>query len=1281
ISSTTVTRSIPAGFGGVTYSNLASLLLTVGSGANVVTVNSTAAGVVTNIATGAGDDSVVFGNGVSLNGGTVDGGANNDTIDYSPYATSVAVNLGANATGGAFTASLNGFQENPGNASTATGTSTFVFNSVSKTLDIHAVISTFSPGLVTGYHIHRAAVGVNGPIIMDLAALFGLGALVPAGSGFTFDALAVPVPAQHEAAFLGGLTYLNFHTAAFPGGEIRGQIFPDNVFVLASGTATGTGGISNIENATGGSGADSLVGDNNANVISGGGGNDTIVGARGNDTMNGDANNDDIVWSNGDNDDIIDGGADTDNVSINGAVTAGDVFTIGNGTPGRIAFARTNLVAFNLDIGTNETLLVNGVGGDDIMTVNSLSAVTNLTALRLSGFAGSDTFSVIPDANVTMTVHGYDPVSPVVPGDTLTIDAQTNSLTATATAAAIPVSTVTVAGRAPVNFLSIETPTVSNVTSVVVNGTGVNDTLTLQKDLGGNTVYILNGGAPVNINSASSFTFNGSTGNDTFTMDYTNGSPMPTGGVIYNGGENVGDDDRIVVTGYSTVGTVTVAHTGPESGTVQIGSGTPLIAFNETEPLALGGTAVNLIINLPGTGSTSQLSDDGTLSNGILRLSSSPIAFEVTDFTAPTGSLTINRGNAIDTLIVNNLSDFNAASNLNIGSAGNNFQSVTLGGPVTVSALNAFASGIVSGTGATDITATSLVTLSAGSVGIGATGNPLVINSPSLTTDSASGNGPQFLSIVGTTTVTANDLSAGSATITLNAGRLNTTSSGGDILSNLVVEGATSTLAGFGSVNGTVTVNASGTVSPGTSPGIINSGNATFNVGSNFVVEVNGPSVGTQYDQLNVTGAVAINNATLNASGSIASAANLTMVIINNDGSDPVSGIFNGLPEGSTVVINSINFKISYVGGSNNNDVVLLSPPQLPPDLQNPGNQTTPNGATNVVVNLIATDPNNDPLTYSATVQSLEFYFDQQLGLTPASLNMYLNWGGLQEKWFNGISYPWYYMTPNGKLFAWLGGALSNDVLIEQFSVDVYNNPQLLANAVNAPPATVSVVGNVLTINPNDNFVGKFYVVAKVEDGFGGMDTEKFSVSVTGQSPDTTPPTITNRSPIPAATITGSTLNLDITFSEAVAGVDATDLVLSGPGSVGAMQGAAINIGGNSWRFPISNLVNGALGVQLAPDANDIEDVTGNDLAATSWSYNVNLSSVPLPPVLNPIADQTLPNGSVNAVINLVAIDPNNDPLTFSATADSIERYLDQTLNLTFSGNEFLNWGGRNEKW
>src|SRR5205085_424429 len=103
-------------------------------------------------------------------------------------------------------------------------------------------------------------------------------------------------------------------------------------------------------------------------------------------------------------------------------------------------------------------------------------------------------------------------------------------------------------------------------------------------------------------------------------------------------------------------------------------------------------------------------------------------------------------------------------------------------------------------------------------------------------------------------------------------------------------------------------------------------------------------------------------------------------------------------------------------------------------------------------------------------------------------------------------------------------------------------------------------------------------------------------------------PTVTALVPAAGATITGGSVNVDVTFSEAVVGVDYTDLEISGPATTGSFgRDAATNLGGNTWRFPLSGLANGALNISLAPDAGDIRDATGNDLGPrpTIWSYSV----------------------------------------------------------------------------
>jgi hypothetical protein len=64
---------------------------------------------------------------------------------------------------------------------------------------------------------------------------------------------------------------------------------------LTKGYSTKVGTLSNVENATGGGGADILVGDANANVLKGGGGRDLLIGGLGPDTLLGGADDDILI--------------------------------------------------------------------------------------------------------------------------------------------------------------------------------------------------------------------------------------------------------------------------------------------------------------------------------------------------------------------------------------------------------------------------------------------------------------------------------------------------------------------------------------------------------------------------------------------------------------------------------------------------------------------------------------------------------------------------------------------------------------------------------------------------------------------------------------------------------------------------------------------------------------------------------------------------------------------------------------------------------------------------
>jgi hypothetical protein len=155
----------------------------------------------------------------------------------------------------------------------------------------------------------------------------------------------------------------------------------------------------------------------------------------------------------------------------------------------------------------------------------------------------------------------------------------------------------------------------------------------------------------------------GSSGDDTLTIDFTGGDPIPDGNVTFQGGlPAAAPGDRLILSG-GNQGIVTYTYTGVSDGSIQM-SNFGTVFFTGLEPITNTGTASDVIFNLPAGPNAATLSDDGTPGNGLSRLSGA--TFETTDFANPTNSLTINRGSAADTLTIQALPDFTAG--LSVGS-------------------------------------------------------------------------------------------------------------------------------------------------------------------------------------------------------------------------------------------------------------------------------------------------------------------------------------------------------------------------------------------------------------------------------------------------------------------------------------------------------------------------------------------------------------------------------------------------------------------------------------
>ena len=111
-----------------------------------------------------------------------------------------------------YKATLNGVSETPGNASMATGTATFTYNTVTYILSGTVTFSGVTPN---GAHIHKGAVGVAGGVIFSLGS-------APFTSPISYTSVALDV--TQRADLMANMYYINLHSTAFPGGEIRGQL-------------------------------------------------------------------------------------------------------------------------------------------------------------------------------------------------------------------------------------------------------------------------------------------------------------------------------------------------------------------------------------------------------------------------------------------------------------------------------------------------------------------------------------------------------------------------------------------------------------------------------------------------------------------------------------------------------------------------------------------------------------------------------------------------------------------------------------------------------------------------------------------------------------------------------------------------------------------------------------------------------------------------------------------------------------------------------------------------
>lgn len=132
------------------------------------------------------------------------------------------------------------------------------------------------------------------------------------------------------------------------------------------------------------------------------------------------------------------------------------------------------------------------------------------------------------------------------------------------------------------------------------------------------------------------------------------------------------------------------------------------------------------------------------------------------------------------------------------------------------------------------------------------------------------------------------------------------------------------TLKGNGTINDSLYVGQGGVLAPGNSPGKITVlDDFTLEVGSTYQAEILDKD---SYDQI-IAEIVSVDGANLDLDflkgGKVSKGDKFTL--INNTGSDPITGTFNGIDEGDKITLGEAVLAVTYEGGAGSNNFVLTA--------------------------------------------------------------------------------------------------------------------------------------------------------------------------------------------------------------------------------------------------------------------------------------------------------------------------------------------------------------------
>ena len=404
----------------------------------------------------------------------------------------------------------------------------------------------------------------------------------------------------------------------------------------------------------------------------------------------------------------------------------------------------------------------------------------------------------------------------------------------------------------------------------------------------------------------------GGAGDDTLTIDLRGGNPVAGNTITFNGGDG-GNDTLIIIDENGTTvisGVYTPDLITGGSGTIEFdvnGGGSLTINFTGLEPVEQSGVAsfdfvspgsedVVTVTSATGSGNEAAVNVAGSSASVTFE---SLTAFDVTSLTIDLGandsvgggsgadSLTISSGLDSASDIAQGLQDLTIDLGASDGDTLTIDSDIDVPGTLSVDGFETIVLNVAELDISNEITGTN---------GIDKQGNSTLI----LSGDS---------SFTGASSVTTGTLQVDGST-----------AAGADF----TVQSGTS-LTGNGSVGGAVSVVSGGTLSPGVDgTGILGTGSLTLASGATLPIRIAGVAPGTEHDQVSVTGSVDLGGATLTIDDSGFTAdGSESLILIDNDGSDAVTGIFDGLPEGTLITIGGLPLVVTYQGGDGN-DVAIV---------------------------------------------------------------------------------------------------------------------------------------------------------------------------------------------------------------------------------------------------------------------------------------------------------------------------------------------------------------------